>query len=277
MHFPRFVLKGFIIGAALCFPSIALADKTDHVPSSKGKQSITTESNGQGHGLGYSQNRAIEHVKKAQEKGQQLTSQIQKTLPKKTKKAVKNLHAQAEKIIHTKDVKNGINNGLKKGHFKTGNITSVSKKPEQTEKKSTKVDVKTNTLPKMKPQPENQVSAIKKPVSVPSNNKKTLAKKSQSKRNGDSSKFVSKPKKDMPDPDKSLPQVIQIITTTTLGGNNSTGSSNDRYNTGTNTMSLAGWFEWENYKLPSFNRLFISRTYELCNQWTNAPPVQPPK
>lgn len=278
MHFPRFVLKGFIIGAALCFPSVVLADKTDHVPASHDKKTIPVVSGEKGNGFGNNLNNSKEHLKNKQKMVHQQTMKIDKSLPEQAKSAVNKLkNRHAEKIIPVKGKVNETNPGLKKGHFKANNNPSVSEKTVQVEPKIPKVDVKEKSLPNLETHVKKQVTMIKKPASTSSSSKPTKAKKSLPTEINNSSKLVSKPKKDSPGSDKSLPQDIQIITTTSLGGNNSTGGSNDRYNAGTSTMGIAGWFEWGHYKLPSFDRLFIPRAHELCNQWTNAPPVQPPK
>lgn len=280
MHFPRFVLKGLIIGAALCFPSVVLADKNDHAPASNDKKTIPVVSSLKGNGFGNNLNSSKEHLKKKQKKDHHQVNLVHKSLPNVAKKAVNGLkNGHARNIIHAKDKQKQKNPGLKKGHFKTNKNknSSVSGMIHRVKTEKPEMDVKKKSVPNLKPHMEKQVTIIKKPDSVSSIRKTVKAKKSLSTRISDSSNLVSKPKKDSPVPVKKLPQDIQIITTTTLGGNNSTGGSNDRYNIGTSTMSIAGWFEWGHYKLPSFDRLFISRSHELCNQWTNAPPVQPPK
>lgn len=303
MHFRQYVLNSLLIGTALFVPTVALADKADHVEKPLVQNEKTAESVAKAVQKNEKPAREkvtkpITEIKKAKpimkvsvpvahsnQVGKDKNAQIKKPLPEQAsniaKKARHDAHQknkQASKV--TAPVKAASKTGKKTGQAMRQKVPPVMKESQPRQNhpvKQVEAVKRPETLHIVKPEEMNEVSSIKTVGKLTKQKPPDINKKNIMKNASISARSVPIEKKKTPISGKGTPIDLHVIITAPAN-DHSAGSSNDRTNLGHSTISNTDkWFEWEKQWTLGINQSFVSLSHEFSNQWTNAPPFQPPR
>lgn len=284
MHFPKFIFKALFIGAVLFFPTSALADKVgplQKMPTQTQKDVKTSDQKTKHNPLIKSVNKSqpihlknvkpSEYVKRAVKK--KTLSKTANQIANKARITSKNLKDQSRKIPpKKKDISE-----KKIDYFKKESKTFVKKPVKQKENVYSKPKAEKDPLEESKHQiaskektelPQRELFSVNK-------KEKGLKKKKTAMKTNVLTNTKPKPVR-APVPTKKHFNDLQIILT--VLENHSDGASKSRTNLSHNTISFFDkWCIWENYSKFDLEQVYVFDTYKLCNQWTNAPPSQPPQ